>query len=88
MLNYKLNVLGLDVSFTTETPEERVRQVVAVLEERYGELESRGRRVAKEKLLTFLALSLADDLLECEQRLQLLNNKLKGLVSKIDDATE
>ena len=88
MPNYNLNVLGLEISFSTEAGEDRVRRALAHLEERFDELDARGRTVGKEKLLTFLALSLADDLLESEKRLHQAHNRLAQLVAEIDDATE
>lgn len=86
MPSYNLNVLGLDIFFRTEADEERVRKAMSCLEERFGELNARGLKVGKEKLLTFLALSLADDLLQCEQRLRSLESRLAKLVDTLDDA--
>lgn len=87
MPSYNLTVLGLDIFFRTEADEERVQKAMACLEERFGELNARGLKVGKEKLLTFLALSLADDLLQCEQRLCSLESRLAKLVDTLDDAT-
>jgi cell division protein ZapA len=44
--------------------------------------------LSKEKLLTFLALGLADDLLQNMQRLEELEERLTGIASKIEQAEE
>ena len=55
-----------------------------LLEERFQPLLEMGRNLSKEKLLVVLALSLADDFLQCTDRLQELEQKLEQLLHKID----
>lgn len=84
MPGYNIHVLGLDLSFSTEAPSERLNRAVDFLHARYKDLESRGRHLSKERLLTYLALSLADDYLLDRDKLQQLEARLQQLVSRID----
>ncbi len=84
MPEYKVNLLGLDLTFTTDASQERVDQAGTFLEERYAELEQRGSKLSKERLLVFLALSLADDYLNSDKKLAELQKKVSGLLRKID----
>jgi len=88
MPSYTLSVLDLDVSFKAQADHERVQAAKELLEDRYKELTQHGRRLSKEKLLTFLALGLADDLLQNMQRLEELEERLTGIASKIEQAEE
>ena len=88
MPSYTLSVLDLDVSFKAQADHERVQAAKELLEDRYKELTQHGRRLSKEKLLTFLALGLADDLLQNMQRLEELEKRLTGIASKIEQAEE
>ncbi len=84
MPEYKLTVLGLDVAFKTDADGERVQAATDLLENRYQELEARGLRLGKQKLLVFLALGLADDYLQMKERLQGQDTELQRLLDKID----
>ncbi|MDY7000254.1 MAG: cell division protein ZapA [Thermodesulfobacteriota bacterium] len=86
MPSYTLSVLDLEVSFKAKADHGRVQEAKDLLEERYRELNQHGRRLSKEKLLTFLALGLADDLLQNNRKLDELEGKLAGLLVKIDKA--
>lgn len=86
MPSYTLSVLDLEVSFKAQADHERVQAAKELLEDRYKELTQHGRRLSKEKLLTFLALGLADDLLQCTERLEELEERLAGIADKIDEA--
>ena len=88
MPSYTLSVLDLDVSFKAQADHERVQAAKELLEDRYKELTQHGRRLSKEKLLTFLALGLADDLLQNMQRLEELEERLTGIASMIEQAEE
>ncbi|NJB68173.1 cell division protein ZapA [Desulfobaculum xiamenense] len=85
MPSYTLSVLDLEVSFKAKADHTRVLKAKELLEERYRELTQHGRRLSKEKLLTFLALGLADDLLQSTRKLEELDGKLSGLLTKIDN---
>lgn len=86
MPTHTLSVLDLEVSFKATADHERVNKAKDLLEERYKELTQHGRRLSKEKLLTFLALGLADDLLQSHGKLDDLEVKLNGLLAKIEKA--
>jgi len=86
MPSYTLSVLDLEVSFKAQADHERVQAAKELLEDRYKELTQHGRRLSKEKLLTFLALGLADDLLQNTKRLAELESRLVGIAEKIEKA--
>lgn len=86
MPSYTLTVLDLEVSFKAQADHERVQAAKELLEDRYKELTQHGRRLSKEKLLTFLALGLADDLLQNKEDLDALEERLASLDAKIDQA--
>lgn len=83
MPSYNKAILGLELSFKTDAEPERVENAKALVEERYRLLNSSGRNLSKEKLLTFVALGLADDLLMANQKLVEMEEKLDRLVNKI-----
>ncbi len=87
MRSYNLNVLDLEVSFKAEADSSRVESAKRLVEERFNKLNFPGRQISKEKLLTFLVLGLADDLLQSDRKLDLLNQRLEQLVEKIDSGT-
>lgn len=84
MPGYNVHVLGLELSFSTEVPSDRLDQAVELIQDRYRGLEARGKHLSKERLLTYLALSLADDYLHDKERLLQLETRLHELVSQID----
>ena len=63
MRSHTLEVLGLEVSFRAEADPRRIERARALLDERYAKLAQHSAQLSKEKLLVFLALSLADDVL-------------------------
>lgn len=84
MRSYNLNVLDLEVSFKAEADPSRVESAKRLVEERFSKLNFPGRQISKEKLLTFLVLGLADDLLQSDRKLQTLHQRIEMLVEKID----
>jgi len=86
MPSYNLNVLGLDVSFKAEADQKRIADAKNLLEKRFNQLDFRGRQISKERLLIFLALGLADDLLQSNQKLSEQEARLARLLKKIDEA--
>lgn len=85
MRSYNLSVLGLEVSFKAEADPQRVEQARQLVEERYNKLKFHGKQLSKEKLLTFLVLGLADDLLQSNHQQQEHHKKLLELLAKIDE---
>jgi len=83
MPSYNKLILGLEISFKTDAEPDRVEYAKALVEERYRLLNPGGKNLSKEKLLTFVALGLADDLLLANQRLDEMEAKLDKLLSRI-----
>ena len=84
MPSYNLSILGLDLSFKTDAPQERVDSARELVEQRYNMLKAGGKALGKEKLLAFVALGLADDMLLSNQRLDTLHDRVGELLHKID----
>jgi len=83
MPSYNQVILGLELSFKTDADPDRVDSAKALLEERYRLLNPGGKNLSKEKLLTFVALGLADDLIMANQRLAEMEGKLAKILTKI-----
>ena len=84
MPDYNINVLGHELSFKTDAGSDRVKKAMALIEERFQELERRGRKLSKEKLLIYLALSLADDFLQTNEKIEGLEKALTKLLNRLD----
>jgi len=83
-----LTVLGLDLSFAADVPPERIHRAVDLVHQRYSDLQGRVSNMSKERLLTYLALSLADDYLHDQGKMSQLEGTLQQLLSKIDSPEE
>ncbi len=88
MRNHTLEVLGLELSFKAEADSERIERVRVFLEERYAAMFQQGGMVSKEKLLTFLALSLADDILQLRDEKSRTVEKLQEFLGDIEKVAE
>ena len=82
MPSYTLSVLGHEISFKTYADNDRIMGAKTLLEERFADLYRDGSTLGKEKLLLFLALSLADDFLESKATLGRMEEKIKALLEK------
>lgn len=85
MQGLTLNVLGHDISFKADTDPERIRRVHALLEERFETIRQHGAHISKEKLLTFLALALADDYVLLHEEQAEIQTRLNSLLIKIEN---
>lgn len=83
MPSYNKVILGLELSFKTDAEPDRVETAKALVEERYRLLNPGGKNLSKEKLLTFVALGLADDLLMANQKLGEMEGKLDRILKRI-----
>ena len=83
MPSYNKVILGLELSFKTDAEPDRVESAKALVEERYRLLNPGGKNLSKEKLLTFVALGLADDLMMANQRLAEMDQKLVKILNRI-----
>ena len=84
MPRHSLPVLGVSIVIETNAGEQRVQAAKDLIERLYDGLHRDGMNVSKEKLLTVLALSLADDYLQSNRKLEQLQTKLSGMLEKID----
>lgn len=82
MPRYTLSLMGLEISFKTDADADRVEAARTLLEERYTDLNKNAGDLSKERLLTFLALSLADDYLVNQERLGHLEEKIGEILEK------
>ncbi|WP_022655212.1 cell division protein ZapA [uncultured Desulfovibrio sp.] len=85
--NINFTVLGLEISFKPGADMERVQRAVRLMEERFADqkLRSHGGQ-SKDILLTFLALGLADDLLQLKIKLDDVQDRINSLLSKIEES--
>lgn len=86
MQNYNLDVLGLDLTFKANADPDRLEQARQTLENRFAILKQHGRHLSKEKLLTFLALALADDLIETQELQEDTEKRVQKIMTLIDDS--
>ncbi|MDL2306535.1 cell division protein ZapA [Desulfovibrio sp. OttesenSCG-928-C06] len=84
MQNFTLDVLGLEISFKADADPARLEQARQMLDKRFEILKQHGRHLSKEKLLTFLALALADDLLVMTEKLDTAEERIQDIVTKIE----
>ena len=81
-------MLGLELSFAADVSPERIHKAVDFVHQRYRDLEGRVSHMSKERLLTYLELSLADDYLQDQGKLSHLEGTMQQLLSKIDSPEE
>lgn len=84
MHSHTLAVLGLELSFKAEADPRRIERARALLDERYTRLAQHGGQLSKEKLLAFLALSLADDILLMQEERSETDKRLRNLLGNIE----
>ena len=82
MPRYTLNLFGLEISFKTDAENDRIEAAQAFLEEKYEELRAGAGDLSKEKALTYLLLSLADDFLVGEKKRAQLEEKIGEILEK------
>ncbi|MBQ7608234.1 MAG: cell division protein ZapA [Desulfovibrionaceae bacterium] len=81
-----LKVLGVDIRFKSGVNLERARQAAQLVEDRYTEQKQRsaGGQSKETVILTFLALGLADDLLQAKNKIEALESGMASLLEKIE----
>ncbi|GAB6124381.1 cell division protein ZapA [Humidesulfovibrio idahonensis] len=82
MPSYTITVNGLEISFKTDADEQRIQVAQALLEERFTELSKGGKYISREKLLTLLALGMADDYLEMRRKQAGLEARMQELLER------
>lgn len=86
MRSHTLHVLGTEVSFKAEADPEQIECARKLLEERFNKLKQHNASLSKEKLLTFIALALADDYLVLESNIKDSEEKVRDLLGKIESS--
>lgn len=86
MHSHTIEVLGLELSFKLNVDPVRIERAKALLEERYAKLARHGGTLSKEKLLAFLALSLADDVILMQDDKAGADEKMRALLGNIEKA--
>ena len=84
MPSYTISVLGLEIAFKTDADYARVEAARRIVEERFASLAAKGKSLSKEKLLTFVALGLADDFLLTCTKLGQLESRLEELLQRME----
>ncbi len=85
MTSHNISILGQEVSFKTNADESRIQEAVEVIEQRFHSLNTEGCRMNSEKILLLVAISLADDYLQKDQKLEQMEKKVSQLLDKITD---
>lgn len=84
MPRYTLTLFGLEITFKTDAENDRIEAAQEYLETRYKELTSGAGDLSKEKALTFLLLSLADDYLVNTSKLVQLEERIGEILEKTE----
>ena len=87
MPEHTITVLGIDLVFKAEASPEQVEEARAMVEGRFEKLQQSGRLFSREKLLTFLALGLADDLIQAEKQAGAMQQRMHGILAEIEEKT-
>jgi len=82
MPRYTLTLLGLEISFKTDADNDRIESAQALIENKHKELVAGAGDISKEKLLTYMTLSLADDYLVAQEDLRRLEEKIGEILEK------
>ena len=83
-----LTVLGLSIAFKPGADMRRVQEAVRLVEERFADQKLRFHGgQTKDILLTFIALGLADDLLQAQKEQTDVQNRVEALLSKIEESS-
>ena len=82
-----LTVLGLSIAFKPGADMRRVQEAVRLVEERFADQKLRFHGgQTKDILLTFIALGLADDLLQSQKEQADAHERVGTLLSKIEES--
>lgn len=81
MRSHSLEILGLEVSFKAEADPKRIERAKVLLEERFEKLKKYSSNLSKEKLLTYIALALADDYLVMQEEQKASEQRMRNILS-------
>jgi cell division protein ZapA len=85
MPDHVVNVLGIDLAFKADASSLQVEAAKSLVESRFEKLQKSGRLFSREKLLTFLALGLADDLIQAEKQASVIQERMQGMLAEIEE---
>lgn len=87
--NLNFTVLGQNISFKPGADVDRVRRAAALVEERFANLKLGFRGGQKsEALFIFMALGLADELLQARIRQDEAQYRIASMLEKIEDSIQ
>ena len=87
MHSYLLDLCDLQVAFRTEADPERVERARKYVEERYSRVKAQGGQFGRDRLLVMLLISMADDLLELQERRSREDARLDELLQSLKENT-
>ncbi len=87
MHSYHLDLCDLQVAFRTEAGPERVERARQYVEQRYGRVKAQGGQFGRDRLLVMLLISMADDLLELQEKNSLTDSRLDELLQCLKENT-
>lgn len=88
MREYSFTILGRSVLFKADVEPERVDAARALVEKRYEQLQAHGRHHSRETLLTYLALGLADDLLQNRLETDTMTERMERLLQLLENTAD
>ena len=88
MPEHIITVLGIDLVFRAEASPEQVEEARSLVEERFEKLSQSGRLFSREKLLTFLALGLADDLIQAKKQASAMQERMQNILAEIEEKAQ
>lgn len=90
MHEYSFTLLDQAILFKADVEPERVMAARELVERRFEQLQTHGRHHSKEVLLTYLALGLADDLLQHRAENDMATARMERLLQLLEntDATK
>ena len=88
MNTFEITLLDMSMSFRTDVGPERVDAARALTEERFSRLAFHGIQLSREKMLTYVLLGLADDLLQSERQVKEMQARLETLLAKIKNSAQ
>lgn len=85
-MEININVLGVDIAFKPGANMERARRAARYIEDIYEAQKSKSEgHQGKDMLLTFLALGLADELLQMKNKQEDMESRIECLLEKIEN---
>ena len=82
---FTIDVLGLEIPFKAGADRQRIEEALSLIEERFDAQKQRSLGgQSKDVLLTFLALGLADDLLQSRKKLGDVQNRIDSVLLSIE----